>query len=431
VIRMSRHTISIQHLARSIRGWALLLVVGLNASMVSTALSADIHGTIRDSSGSVIVGAKVSLLSAAGEKRKTVTNGTGAYTFVRVAPGEYVVVAQHPDFRIQERKGVVTALSEKVRVDFNLEIVESIESVDVSDMINVFCTVTDKQGRLITGLTAADFLVKEDGQDQTIARFARETTLPLTLIVLVDSSLSVQPLLQLEKQTAKSFLRTVLREQDLALVAHFHREIFLSPDLSVDLTELEQAVDSVQLGQGTSLHQAVHSVCMERLSNLGGRKVIVLISDGDDTTSVVRFHDAIEATQRADVIVFSISNRLKSSAREGDKTLKRYAADTGGKAFFPSKRDELRIAFKAIEQELHGQYSLSYNSSNSSLDGKFRRVKISLPRHQGLRVHAKKGYFAPVGSLDKVSRASHPAPNPSLTKSQSAAGVPSESPVRH
>ena len=408
---MARHIITIQNLAQSIRGLALLLVVGLNASMVSEALSADIHGTIRDPSGSVIVGAKVSIVSTAGEKRETVTNGAGVYTFARVAPGEYVVIAQHPDFRIQEKKGVVTALRERLRVDFNLEIVESTESVDVSDLINVFCTVTDKQGRLITGLTAADFLVKEDGQDQTIARFARETTLPLTLIVLVDSSLSVQPILQLEKQTAKSFLRTVLREQDLALVASFHREIFLPPDLSVDLTQLEQAVDSVQLGQGTSLHQAVHAVCMERLSNLGGRKVFVLISDGDDTTSQIRFQEAIEATQRVDAIVFAISNRLKSSTGEGDKTLKRYAADTGGKAFFPSKRDELQVAFKAIEQELCSQYSLSYNSSNSSLDGRFRRVKISLPRHQGLKVHAKKGYFSPVAGPAKVSRTSRPSSN--------------------
>jgi hypothetical protein len=84
------------------------------------------------------------------------------------------------------------------------------------------------------------------------------------------------------------------------------------------------------------------------------------------------------------------------------------------------------MAFKVIEQELHGQYSLSYNSSNASLDGKFRSVKISLPKHQGLKVRAKKGYFAPVGRLDKVSRAGRPAPNPSLTKSQPAAGVLSE-----
>ena len=180
-----------------------------------------------------------------------------------------------------------------MRVDFILELSESTESIDVSDMISLLCTVTDKQGQLITSLTAVDFLVKEDGKTQRIARFARETTLPLTVVVLVDSSVSVQPLLQLEKQTAKNFLRTVLREQDLALVANFHREISLPPDFSVDLTQLEQAVHSIQPGPGTSLHQAVYAVCMERLVNLGGRKVIVLISDGDDTTSRIRFADAM------------------------------------------------------------------------------------------------------------------------------------------
>ena len=422
---MTRH-IAKPRLAQSIRGLGLLLVVGLNASIASEGVSAGIHGTIRDKSGGVIVAARVTLLSAGGDKREMVTNGAGAYAFGRIAPGEYVVIAQHPDFRMQERRSAITGLKERLRVDFILEIVESIESVDVSDMVSLLCTVTDKQGRLITGLAAADFLVKEDGKTQAIARFARETTLPLTVVVLVDSSLSVQPILQLEKQTAKAFLRTVLREQDLALVVSFNREISLPSDFSADLTHLQQAVDSIQLGQGTSLHQAVHSVCMDRLINLGGRKVIVLISDGDDTTSVVRFRDAMEATQRADVIVFAISNRLKSSAQQGDQALKRYAADTGGRAFFPSTRDELQMAFQAIERELRGQYSLSYNSSNFSLDGKFRRVKISLPRHQGLKVHAKKGYFAPAAGPAKVSRTSRPVPDPSRHESQRTVGDLSE-----
>jgi Ca-activated chloride channel family protein len=423
---MIQHISRIRNLAQNFRGCVLLLVVGLNASIASEALSADIHGTIRDKSGGVIAAARVSVQSAAGERRETVTNGSGRFAFARVVPGEYVVIAEHSDFRIQEQKIVITAAREEVRADFNLEIIESTESVDVSDMISLLCTVTDKRGQLITNLTAADFVVKEDGKTQTIARFVRETTLPLTVAVLIDSSLSVQPILPLEKQTAKEFLRTVLREQDLALAVNFDREVFLPPDFSMDFTELKKVVDSIQVGQGTSLHQAVHSVCMEKLLKLGGRKVIVLISDGDDTTSLIRFRDAVEATHRADVIVFAISNRLKSSAGEGDRTLKRYAADTGGRAFFPSTADELQMAFKAIERELRGQYSLSYDSSNSSLDGKFRRVKISLPRHQGLTVRAKKGYFAPAAGPDKVSRTSRPAPNPSLTRDQSAAGVPSE-----
>lgn len=421
---MTQHIIKTQNLAQSIQGW-LLLVVGISASMVSEVQSADIHGTIIDKSGGMIVAARVTLLSANGDKREIVTNGTGIYTFARVAPGEYLITAQHPDFRLQEIKSVVKEPRERVRVDFVLEISDSTKSIDVTDMISLLCTVTDKQGQLITTLRASDFLLKEDGKAQTIARFARQTTLPLTVVVLVDTSLSVQPILQLEKETAKNFLRTILREQDLALVASFNREISVPADFSVDLTQLEQAIDSIQLGRGTSLHQAVHAVCIERLLNLGGRKVIVLISDGDDTTSLIPFQDSIVATQRADAIVFTISNRLNSSDHQGDQTLKKYAADTGGRALFPSKPDELQMAFKAIEQELRGQYSLSYNSSNSSLDGKFRRVKISLPRHPGLKVHAKKGYFAPAGGLDKVSRRSPSLPSPTLHESHRVAGKPS------
>jgi len=406
------------------------LLVAVNALIVSEARSADVYGTIRDETGGLIVAAKVTLVSAGGDRRETATNAAGGYAFSRVGGGDYVVIAQHPDFRLQEKR-IVVGTAGKVRSDFMLKIVESAESIDVSDMITLLCTVTDRQGRLITSLSAADFLVKEDGRTQKIERFARETTPPLTVVVLVDSSLSVEPILQVEKHTAKEFLRTVLREQDLALVANFDREIVLPPDFSVDLAQLDKAVDGIRTGPGTSLHQAIHEVCMRRLMNLGGRKVIVLISDGDDTTSLLRFQNAMEAAQRADVIVFAISNRLNSTAGDGDRTLKRYAADTGGKAFFPSKPNELKVAFKAIEQELRGQYSLSYNSSNASLDGKFRRVKVSLPHLRGMKVHAKKGYFAPVGEPDKVSRAGRPAPNPSLAKSPFAAGVPSENPVHY
>ncbi len=269
--------------------------------------------------------------------------------------------------------------------------------VDV-ELVNVLFTVSEKGGRLITNLGKEDFIVEEDGTKQEIAYFAREVTLPLTLAILIDTSPSVEPILDLEKQTASEFLQAVLRKEDLALVMNFDRSVSLIQDFTADIHRLEKAIRSVSIGGGTSVHDAIFLACDEKLKHETGRKAIVLISDGGDTTSKLKIQEAIEAAQRGDVIIYSISNRVAGFlfARYGgdDGTLKRYAEATGGRAFFPSKPQDFKKAFDAIQEELRSQYSLAYASSNSTRDGSYRTVKITSPNNKELKVRAKKGYYS-------------------------------------
>ena len=267
------------------------------------------------------------------------------------------------------------------------------------DLVNVLFTVTDQSGRLITNLSKEDFLVEEDGKKQEIAYFSRETTLPLTLAILIDSSPSVEPILGIEKQTAVEFLQSVLRKEDLALVMNFDRSVSLLQDFTPEIRRLEKAIQSVAIGSGTSVHDAVFLACDEKLKNETGRKAIILISDGGDTTSKLKIKDGIESAQRADVIVYAISNRVGGFFLGGyggdDGTLKRYAEATGGRAFFPSKSQDFKKSFDAIQEELRSQYSLAYNSSNPAKDGSYRSLKISIPSQKNLKLRAKKGYYAP------------------------------------
>ncbi|MFN8006278.1 MAG: VWA domain-containing protein [Terriglobia bacterium] len=258
------------------------------------------------------------------------------------------------------------------------------------------CTVSDKNGRFITGLGKEDFQLKEDGKAQQLANVSREMSLPLTVAILIDASLSVNPVLSLEKRTAKEFLQSVLREEDLALVMGFDRNTTIPLELTSDMAQLERAVDSIGVGQGTSLHDAIYAVCAEKLMNQGGRKVIVLISDGEDTTSLMKLGNALEAVRRADAIVYSISNRFSSGGTSaGDRVLNRYAEETGGRAFLSADVQELRSAFDAIQQELRGQYGLNYDSFNTAQDGSYRKLKVALTKHPEFKVRTKKGYFAP------------------------------------
>jgi VWFA-related protein len=266
------------------------------------------------------------------------------------------------------------------------------------DLVNVLFTVTDGSGRLITNLSKEDFVVEEDGQKQEIAYFSKEVSLPLTMAILIDTSPSVEPILGLEKQTANEFLESVLRKEDLALIMNFDRSVSLIQDFTSDIRRLNRAIQSVAIGSGTSVHDAVFLACDEKLKQETGRKAIILISDGGDTTSKLKIKEAIEAAQRADVIIFAISNRVGGFFRSGygadDGTLKKYAETTGGRAFFPSKPQDFKKAFDAIQEELRSQYSLAYNSTNAAKDGTYRTLKIVLPSQKNLKVRAKKGYYS-------------------------------------
>jgi VWFA-related protein len=288
--------------------------------------------------------------------------------------------------------------------------------VDVN-VVNIYCTVKDKRGALVTDLAKNDFDVLEDGKKQELKYFARETDRPLTLALLVDTSGSMEDVLAIEKDAATQFLRQVLRPSDLSLLITFDLSVDLLQDFTADTERLESALRRARINAagpppgvqgpfpgkgtiGTRLYDAVYLASREKLGSEVGRKAIILISDGEDFGSDVREEEALEAAQRSDTMIYAIGiadPRLYEMAfgrpYRGDEVLKKLARETGGRAIFPRKVSDLQDAFDQIAAELRSQYSLGYTPANSARDGRYRKLEVKLKR-DGLRVQARRGYYA-------------------------------------
>jgi Ca-activated chloride channel homolog len=272
------------------------------------------------------------------------------------------------------------------------------------DLVNVQFSVTDRRGRFIPGLKAEDFVLEEDGKRQEILHFARENELPLTIGMLIDTSPSVRPVFEEEKETAVAFLESILKTNDLALVIGFDRSVTLVQDYTDRTRLLKTAIDSLEIGGGTSLYDAIYLACKEKLGHEAGRKTVVLISDGEDTTSKTKFFEALVAAHQSDTVIYAISNSERGIFRGnggtfggggGDAgTLRKFSEETGGATFFLDRSNTFKKIFDQIAQELRSQYSLGYMSTNAVKDGKFRQVKI-VPRDSSYMVRARKGYYAP------------------------------------
>jgi len=265
------------------------------------------------------------------------------------------------------------------------------------ELVNVLATVTDKKNRLVTDLTKDDFRVFEDGRPQEIRFFSRETDLPLRIALLIDTSNSVRGRLRFEQEAAIDFLNAVLRpDKDLAFVVAFDVEHEVVQDYTDDLEKLSTAINRLKAGGVTSLFDAVVFSSKEKLSGPPQpegyvRRVMIVLSDGQDNRSVHTEDEAVATAQRAEVTIFTISTSLGGGGR-GDKVLARLASATGGRAFFEA--GALAENFEEITHELRSQYSLAYVSTNSAHDGTFRAITIQ-PVRKNLRVRARPGYFAP------------------------------------
>ena len=267
------------------------------------------------------------------------------------------------------------------------------------ELVNVLTTVTDKKNRLVTDLTKADFRIFEDGKPQDIRFFSRETDLPLRIGILVDTSNSIRDRLRFEQEAAIDFLNVAVRPgKDLAFVVAFDVEPQLVQDYTDDIEKLSNAIQGLKAGGVTSLFDAVFSSCKEKMLFFPPpepylRRVMIIISDGQDNQSVHTREEALAMAQRAEVTVFTISTNRTGSEGRGDKVLQRLADVTGGHAFFPFEAGDLAANFREIARELRNQYSLAYVSTNAAHDGTFRSITIQ-PVDKNLRVRAKNGYFA-------------------------------------
>jgi len=268
-------------------------------------------------------------------------------------------------------------------------------------LVNIIFSALERNSRPVPGLKMDDFLVFEDRKPQKIEYFSQLTEgsdIPLTIALLIDTSGSVRSKLDDEKETAAEFLRSILRKgKDEALIIQFDSEVRLVQDFTDDIDRLVRAMNGLEAGNSTSLYDAIYLAVEEKLKGEVGRKVIVAITDGDDTASKLKKEEAIDAAQRNDVLIYGIGVRSREfGANFG--VLKKFAEETGGGFFSPqAKMADIQAAFRAIGEELKGQYSLAYTPDNKTRDGTFRAVEIRC-KLKGVRVRARRGYFAPGAS---------------------------------
>ncbi len=283
--------------------------------------------------------------------------------------------------------------------------------VDVS-VVNILCAVRDGKGRLISNLNKQDFDLREDGKPQTILYFSRETKLPLTLGLLVDSSVSQGRLIPEEQRAAGDFLQQIVGPQDAAFLMSFDVNVDLLQDLTGSVDFLRTALGEIHVNGGggmngpfptgmtggTHMHDAVYLAADEVLKKEVGRKAIILITDGQDQGSKLSRQDAIRSAQKVDTIVYGILFVDRDFygggfGYNGEGALKEMANETGGRVFNARNDKELHAAFQQISDELRSQYSLGYSSTNPARDGGFRKLDLKV-NQGGLRVQARKGYYA-------------------------------------
>jgi len=269
------------------------------------------------------------------------------------------------------------------------------------NVVNVLCTVYDRQGRLAKDLRKEDFEIFDNGEPQPIRYFARDTDLPLTIALLVDVSGSVNRFVQSEKATAVRFFKEVLRPGDRAMLTGFSSTVALWRDFTGEVTELQAGLEEMHAipfrglpkdggpMPTTLLYDAVTSTELNKLASVAGRKALVIISDGLDLGSRASLDTAIRAEQATNTVVYSIC--YPNPHEYGCSYLKSLSEPTGGRMFDLRSKAPLSELFRTIEDELRSQYSLGFVPT--AHDGKFHKLKVTA-RANGMKVRTRKGYYA-------------------------------------
>jgi Ca-activated chloride channel homolog len=269
--------------------------------------------------------------------------------------------------------------------------------VDVK-LVNVYVTVTDTHGAPVAGLKKDNFSVLEDGRPQTISVFDKESALPLSIALAIDTSLSTRHDLPLELASAKRFAKAIMRPIDALSVFGFSEAVSQSVPYTPDLKRIEEGIDHIRLGAATALYDAVY-LASRSLDRRQGRKVLVLITDGGDTVSKMDYPQADRAAEEAEALVYSIIvvPIENSAGREtgGEHALIQLSEDTGGKYYYATSVSQLDDAFRQISDELRTQYLLAYYPSQHFSDSEFRRiqVKVSAPGNAAYQVRHRVGYY--------------------------------------
>jgi VWFA-related protein len=288
---------------------------------------------------------------------------------------------------------------------------QSIKATSVA--VNVYAIVEGRRGQLIRNLNKDDFELSEDETPQKVSYFSQETNSALSLGIAIDTSLSQDYLLGTEQEAAKRFLRSVLQGGDQAFVMSFDVDVRLLRDFTDEGPELAQAIDSAEINEsgksvlrdnaasvtgGTHLYDAVYLASNELMKVRKGRKVLLLITDGEDQGSKTNLQNSIEAAEKADVIVYSIVvsdpqfYSLMGGSYHGGTSVRKLARETGGRTIRVKSMDQIGQAFEQIGRELRAQYLLGYSPSNLRHDSSFRRIQVKVRGHN-YAVRTRTGYY--------------------------------------
>ncbi len=259
-----------------------------------------------------------------------------------------------------------------------------------------------REGKFMGGLLQSNFEVYEDGKKQEINNFVTPSQLPLYVGLLLDTSNSVKLKLPFEKDSAEDFAATVTtyRRKDQVLLASFDSDVELHLDFTNSLEEISKALKKLKAGGYTKLYDAVYRVIEEKMATIKdaeGRRILVILSDGEDTASERTLREAIEIAQRYDVTIFGISTKNFSGTGAGttessdDKDLRRLCEETGGQVFLPSQKLELFRAFSQVREDLRQEYVAYYTPVNQDKNGKKRDIKVKLLGKDG-KLYYKQGY---------------------------------------
>ena len=272
------------------------------------------------------------------------------------------------------------------------------------EVVSLNVTVTDPQGRYVTDLDQNNFSVFEDGAKQDITQFNR-TNLPIALSLLIDSSASMEQRMENAQEAAIGFAKRI-RPQDLAQVVDFDSRVEIKQGFTNNVAQLESAIRSTSAGGSTALHNAVY-ISLKELAKIKAknpdeirRQAIVVLSDGEDTSSLVSFEEVLELAKRSETAIYTIgllpheTSALKGF-REAEFVLRQLAQETGGRAFFAKQIEELKDVYGQIADELSSQYSMGYAPKNPRRDGAFRRVVVQVDRPNAT-ARTKRGYYGPV-----------------------------------
>jgi Ca-activated chloride channel family protein len=313
-----------------------------------------------------------------------------------------------------------------------------------TNLTSIFFTAADSNKRFVSNLKKEDVRILEDGQPQEIFTFQQNTDLPLSIAILIDTSRSEERTLPDEKAAARSFIEAVMRAgRDEAAVVSFTGEVTLEQGFTGNLERLRRAVDRVEfvpasgtyigggvvvegstppisgtnqaLAGSTALWDAIWATANELLSDSAEntRRTIILLTDGEDTISQVKMHEAIERAQKADALIYAIGIGDSYQGGVDEGSLRKITEKTGGRAYFPRSESEMRNAFAQIQRDLREQYLLAYSPSNKARDGSYRRIQIEVIdpelRKEKLKLNYRPGYFAKTVDKDlPVRRRSSP-----------------------